>query len=70
MTHHHNRLIVLFVAGLLAICAPIALKSQDGRQPAAKEWATVNGDLSNTRYSTLTQINAQDRKSTRLNSSH
>ena len=59
MTHHHSRLVGLLVAGVLAICAPIALRSEDGRQPASKEWATVNGDLSNTRYSTLTQINPQ-----------
>ena len=44
---------------LFAICAPIALRSEDGRQPAAKEWAAVNGDLSNTRYSTLAQITPQ-----------
>jgi PQQ-dependent dehydrogenase (methanol/ethanol family) len=59
MIHRHNLCIVSLVAGGLAVGAPIALRSQDGRQPASKEWATVNGDLSNTRYSTLTQINPQ-----------
>ena len=62
-TSHHDspspRLVVLLAAGGLAIGAPVALRSEDGRQPAAKEWATVNGDLGNTRYSTLTQINPQ-----------
>ena len=59
MTHSHRHLVVALAAGVLAICAPIALRSEDGRQPAAKEWATVNGDLSNTRYSTLAQITPQ-----------
>ena len=59
MAHRHTRLVVVLATGVLAICSPIALRSEDGRQPAAKEWAAVNGDLSNTRYSTLTQINPQ-----------
>ncbi|MEO8258208.1 MAG: PQQ-binding-like beta-propeller repeat protein [Acidobacteriota bacterium] len=58
MNHHHRRYLALLGAAL-AIGAPIAVRSEDGRQPAAKEWATVNGDLSNTRYSTLTQIDPQ-----------
>ena len=59
MIHHHRRLIAFIAAVIVTIGAPIALRSQDGRQPAAREWTTVNGDLSNTRYSTLMQINAQ-----------
>jgi alcohol dehydrogenase (cytochrome c) len=37
-----------------------AVKSEgNGRQSAGKEWSTVNGDLANSRFSTLSQINTQ-----------
>ena len=64
MIQHHarprRRFSVLAVAFVLAVAAPIGLTSQDsGRQLASKEWTTVSGDLGNTRYSTLVQINPQ-----------
>src|SRR5262245_50458797 len=41
-----------------AVCAATVVQSQDaGSLAASKEWATVNGDLANTRYSALTRIN-------------
>ena len=56
----HLRIIVSFALGVLAICSPAVLESEDaGHQLASKEWATVSGDLGNTRYSTLNRINAQ-----------
>jgi quinohemoprotein ethanol dehydrogenase len=59
MTHHHRRLIVS-VMGVLAVCASAVVKSEDtGQKLASTEWTTVNGDLGNTRYSTLTRINTQ-----------
>jgi alcohol dehydrogenase (cytochrome c) len=60
MTHHHGRIIGSVLAGALIVCASTPLKSEDvGLQPASKEWPAVSGDLGNTRYSTLTQINPQ-----------
>ena len=60
METRHHRIIVSFVLGVLAICSPTVLKSEDaGLQLASREWATVSGDAGNTRYSTLTGINAQ-----------
>lgn len=49
----------------LALCsAPgSAQRAPDLRQPAGKEWLTIGGDWSNTRYSTLSQINRGDVKS-------
>jgi quinohemoprotein ethanol dehydrogenase len=50
------RLLVTGLAGLGI--AAVTLHSQDsGRGFAAREWSAVSGDLGNTRYSTLTQIN-------------
>jgi glucose dehydrogenase len=59
MTRPSTRLVaVLIVIG--AAGAPALVRSQGGGQSAAaREWTTVSGDLGNTRYSTLTQINAQ-----------
>jgi alcohol dehydrogenase (cytochrome c) len=59
MTRHRNR-ILTFVSSALIGIASVALYSEDaGREPASKQWATVNGDLGNTRYSTLDQITAR-----------
>jgi PQQ-dependent dehydrogenase (methanol/ethanol family) len=55
-----HRVVSWMVGVLLVICSSAGLKSDGtGQQPAAKEWSTVSGDLGNTRYSTLTQINPQ-----------
>jgi quinohemoprotein ethanol dehydrogenase len=60
MMTHHNRRLIVSVVGALAIGASAVMKSEDaGHQLASKEWATVHGDLGNTRYSTLTRINTQ-----------
>jgi quinohemoprotein ethanol dehydrogenase len=60
MKTRHHRIIISFVLGVLAICSPTVLKSEDaGLQLASREWATVSGDAGNTRYSTLNRINAQ-----------
>ena len=60
MTDHHHNITTAIVAGILAIWAPIVLNSEEnGHQLASKEWATVSGDLGNTRYSTLAQIDRQ-----------
>jgi PQQ-dependent dehydrogenase (methanol/ethanol family) len=57
---HHRCFSVLVVAGLLVVSTAPGLQSQNtGPQLASKEWATVSGDLGNTRYSTLTEINSQ-----------
>ncbi len=50
------------IAGLAAVLAvatvAVTVRTQTSAQAAAaKEWSTVNGDLGNTRYSALTQIN-------------
>jgi quinohemoprotein ethanol dehydrogenase len=37
--------------------------SNDGRAPATQDWTSISGDLNNTRYSALTQINMQNVKS-------
>ncbi len=45
---------------VVIVSATIAVHSQDNsRAPAGKDWSTVSGDLGNTRYSALTQINKQ-----------
>jgi alcohol dehydrogenase (cytochrome c) len=60
MTKIQRRSVVAGVAAILAISGRGIVRSADGdSQPASKEWATVSGDLGNTRYSTLTQINPQ-----------
>jgi quinohemoprotein ethanol dehydrogenase len=43
-----------------AITAPIASHAAEGDQPAAKNWPMVEGDSANSRYSTLSQINAKN----------
>src|SRR5439155_2220464 len=56
----HPLRLTIVVLGVLAAGAATVVRSEDtGQQPAAKEWTTVNGDLANTRYSALTQINRQ-----------
>src|ERR1700681_2841868 len=60
MTHRDHLIIVSVVVGALAIGSPPVFKIEDaGLQLASREWATVSGDAGNTRYSTLTGINAQ-----------
>ena len=60
MAEHHRSIVIAGLAAALALSAPGVLKSAEGdAQLASKEWATVSGDLGNTRYSTLTQINSQ-----------
>ena len=57
MSHLHRCLTTMF-AGAAISAATIAVQSQDsGQKAASKEWPAVSGDLGNTRYSTLTQIN-------------
>jgi alcohol dehydrogenase (cytochrome c) len=53
----------LLLAALAASClgAP-ALMAAEGDQPAGKNWPMVEGDLGNTRYSTLSQIDAKNVK--------
>src|SRR5215470_8572941 len=49
----------------LAFAMPLTVFAQsapDLRKPAGKEWVTIGGDWSNTRYSTLTQINRDNVK--------
>jgi len=49
---------------MLAFALPsLALAQADLRQPSGKEWLTIGGDWSNSRYSTLTQINRENVKS-------
>src|SRR3984893_17666623 len=60
MKTRHHRIIVSLVLGVLVICSPTVLKSEDaGLQLASREWATVSGGAGNTRYSTLSQITPQ-----------
>lgn len=60
MGHYRKAIVIALVSSVVMGGASVALKSEDaGREPASKEWATVNGDLGNTRYSTLDQINAR-----------
>jgi quinohemoprotein ethanol dehydrogenase len=49
-------------AALAATCltVPVAVRAAD--QPASKSWPMVEGDLGNSRYSTLNQINAKNIK--------
>jgi alcohol dehydrogenase (cytochrome c) len=49
----------------VAICSTsgLAQRAPDLRKPAGKEWLTIGGDWSNTRYSTLSQISRGDVKS-------
>ncbi len=41
----------------IAVASAPALAKEDATAPAAKDWLTIDGDLSNSRYSTLKQIN-------------
>jgi glucose dehydrogenase len=50
---------LLFITAV-AVLIPAGGSAQtfpDLRKPSAKEWLTIGGDWSNTRYSTLAQIN-------------
>jgi quinohemoprotein ethanol dehydrogenase len=58
----------IFLRLVMAACAVFypavgfGQKAPDLRKPSAKEWLTIGGDWSNTRYSTLTQINRNNVK--------
>jgi alcohol dehydrogenase (cytochrome c) len=58
MTQLPTRRFAVLLALGAALAAPRLSSQNSGVQPAAKEWTTVSGDLGNTRYSTLTQIDA------------
>jgi quinohemoprotein ethanol dehydrogenase len=48
----------LLVAVLVMVSGAVLVRTQStGLSPGAKEWSAVSGDLGNTRYTTLTQIN-------------
>jgi glucose dehydrogenase len=51
---------MLFMALLLAGASPGALADTQGAQYAKKNWPTYGGDLANTRYSKLKQINTSN----------
>src|SRR3989442_14017728 len=52
-----RRMKTLLTIAVIA-AATVLVRSQSGAlMPAAKEWPAVSGDLGNTRYTTLTQIN-------------
>ena len=56
--HIRRTVSTLAVAVFIAAAATIAVRTQStALSPAAKEWSAVSGDLGNTRYTTLTQIN-------------
>src|SRR6516164_6306636 len=48
---------LLLVALALVSCAVLVRTQSNPLSPAAKEWPAVSGDLGNTRYTSLTQIN-------------
>src|SRR4029077_9000900 len=48
----------LLVAALAVVSGVVLVRTQSNAlAPAAKEWSAVSGDLGNTRYTALTQIN-------------
>ena len=51
-----------FIVTLAFALPSLALAQADLRQPSGKEWLTIGGDWSNSRYSTLTQINRENVK--------
>lgn len=58
MTMHRRTIAVSL--GAVAIAAAVAVRSEERpAQVGSKEWPAVSGDLGNTRYSPLSQINAQ-----------
>jgi alcohol dehydrogenase (cytochrome c) len=58
MPTQNRRRLVASLAGILLLATFSRLHSADNpTQLASKEWSAVSGDLGNTRYSTLTQIN-------------
>jgi quinohemoprotein ethanol dehydrogenase len=60
MVVHYRRQSISRAFLLLAMVAPVGVLSQSGPiEPATKEWLTVSGDLGNTRFSALTQINKE-----------
>ncbi len=56
---NNTRLTIAALTNAMALTAAVVIvRTQTSAQaPAAREWSTVSGDLGNTRYSTLTQIN-------------
>src|SRR6516164_11185317 len=48
---------LLLVALALVSCAVLVRTQSNPLSPAAKEWSAVSGDLGNSRYTALTQIN-------------
>jgi glucose dehydrogenase len=50
---------IILVAIAVTATAAIVRTQSNGLAPAAKEWSAVSGDLGNTRYTTLTQINRE-----------
>jgi quinohemoprotein ethanol dehydrogenase len=57
MWNSHRHLIAAFAC--LWVAAATVHSQDSGRGLASREWSTVSGDLGNTRYSTLTQINKE-----------
>ena len=54
--------LVVFCGVAICSASGSAQRAPDLRKPAGKEWLTIGGDWSNTRYSTLSQINRGDVK--------
>ncbi len=54
--------VVLFVFSIRLVLAQRS-PSEDRRVPATQDWSSVSGDLNNTRYSALTQVNTRTVKS-------
>src|SRR5689334_25092317 len=48
---------ILAIAAVALTVTVIARTQSNALAPASKEWPAVSGDLGNTRYTTLTQIN-------------
>src|SRR5689334_8586692 len=48
---------LLIIALAIVSCAVLVRTQSNALSPAAKEWSAVSGDLGNTRYTALTQIN-------------
>lgn len=53
---------VIAVCAVMLPAAGFAQSTPDLRKPAGQEWLTIGGDWSNTRYSTLAQINPENVK--------
>ena len=61
MRDHRRWMIFTLVLCALPVSLVVAQQpgAQDMRLPARREWSSVSGDLNNSRYSSLTQINLQ-----------